>query len=529
MMNIIRNMMAVAVALVATASASAQEAKDITPIELEKNYRLPQGRSYWSYEASETTRLILKSNKSDVPYPYTDSTYTDYAAAGTYYANYDGSGRIVLYMNVEKGKKYWLGANVLNSGVTFRATTKENTSIDTTYVSNAQGEVLDITGGSVTSVSFDNRLAKGDVRAVIASGAKSASLSISGGNYSVSFDLRATVCSWLKSGEVKPGDPITITITNIHLDGDENVKFGKDGTLVLNYLAPSVPIALVRKTVPSALKSYWPAGDEEGRIVLEFDGDLFSDYVTAADSARRASATLGCGQREYDGQYYNEQLPIEISGKSLIVRLDGKARSLAEYLAYTEESPYVNIKVSNIRDAEGNLCFVEEQGHVASYSFSFTFEDVATDLAYEFTPADSTNIRGTSDIQIWLSTDKAFSFTGVRFDYVKGGEAKSIVLSKEQLEIAALDGGIEVSVPVPADVKEGATEISVTFDGVETIDGIDRTIVAHYTSTDLSALQTLRNASANEAKAFTLDGKLARSGKLAKGVYIIGKKKVAVK
>lgn len=342
----------------------------------------------------------------------------------------------------------------------------------------AIGGTFDLTNSSKATIALDAYINKDEIEGTISGGTKTESLELtSASGYAVGFSARAIVYGWLADGTIQEGDSITVTLTGVQQKNDETIKGGTDGTITVKYAVPKKPVALKKATLPEEILSYWLPTDEKGKITMEFDGDM---YAGEKDSLK-AYATLSCGLREYDGKFYVDTIPANVDGSTLTFDLSGKLRQLQTYIGYATEKGYsgvVAIKISNLRSADGQFIYVEQQGHNGSYSYSRTFKDITADVVSEWTPADGSYIDGLDNIELWVSPVNAANISAFNVEYINSTDAKkTLSITAADVTTEEVDGGVAYTIPLPAALKGKAVNIKVTPE-VAYLDGAEHEEIA---------------------------------------------------
>lgn len=456
---------AMAFVLAVPAIGADDEAKTIVKIELDTDYTIPFGDSYYSFFAPMTGVLKLKSTGNDVPRPCTDDTFSEQSADYTY-----ASGAIE--MNVVAGTTYYFNAFSLNATQQFRATMNgADDKIDTLEVSPSQGSVIDITNTLPLSVQFNKAVSTGP--AVISSGENTASITGVSRNGYTSYSIKSKIFDWMKARDVRAGDKLTVVISDICSALNSEQRFGEDGTLTLEYYIPEMPTTLDSKSVPETFLSYWPKGDSKGIVSLTYNSQL----------AAGATATISFGNIEDDNEYYKETLPVTISGNTLSVDLTGKIRTPKSMLPNSSSpTSYTSIflRISGIKDVNNQPCYAEGQSSYGSYQQSLTYENVAKEVVTEFTPKSGSDISSAETIELWVAGKSALLYNGVNFAYTTGGVRKNTVVKNSEItETKENEDEYALTIPVPDEARE-ATAVLVSLAGLQFTDGQQRDITARY-------------------------------------------------
>ena len=459
--KIIRIMLLTVLAVIGTANSWAAD-KTLIKLELDKDYELGMANTYYYYEATETGRLQLTGSSTDLPSLFTDDTFT------TMLTMKMSPDRTTATFDIEAGKTYYLLGFSLNSGATFKASYLPSiTSISLAKATPEVGGKLNIIDDSSIYLNFDEDVNSDDIQATVSAGIKTASLDVESTNKNVKLYVRKTLYDWYTSGDLKEGDKITINLTNIHAENNSSLVYGTDGNLSIEYIADKAPVGLVASEtkVPSAFKSFWTEGDEDGIMKLVFTGNL-------QENNSLLYATLNYGNKD-NNEFYTENLPIQAKGNVITVDLTNKLRTAQSMIpGATNQYNTVNIKIGGVKDANGKTTYSERDGANGSYNYNFTMEDVTEDIAYDFTPIDGGSIDNVNDVEIYLTSSKVLGYTGVRFDYTANDERKSIIVTKDKLTESAEDDGWVINAPVPAEIKNGkATDVTVSLNEQTSLDG----------------------------------------------------------
>ncbi len=456
---------AVAMVFTATGVRADDKVKTIVKIELDTDYTIPFGDSYYSFDAPQTGVLKIKSTGNDVPRPCTDSTFTEQSANYTY-----ASGSIE--MNVLAGETYYFNAFSLNATQQFRATMNDvDDKIDTIDVSPVPGSVIDITNTLPLSLQFNKAVSTGP--AVFTSGENTASAAAVTRNGYAAYSIKSKIFEWMKSGAVKAGDKLTVVISDICSSLNSEQKFGEDGTLTLEYYIPEMPTMLSSKSVPETFLSYWPKGDTKGIVSLTYDKQLSSG----------ATATLTFGNIEDDNEFYKESLPVTVSGNTLTIDFTGKIRTPKSMLPNSADpTAYTSIflRVSGIKDIDGEPCYAEGQSSYGSYQESLSYENVAKEVVTEYTPKSGSDISSAETIELWIAGKSALLYNGVNFAYTTDGVRKNVVVKNSEItETMENDDEYALTIPVPEEVRKG-TAVLVSLADLQFTDGQERDITARY-------------------------------------------------
>ena len=448
---------------------AADEEKTITPIDLDKSYHAPAFEyCYYSLVAPKSGLLTIIGD-SYCPTPYTDKTFTTQLSGAEPHYVGDGVNR---EMTVVKGQTYYfMTYSYMSTGSDFKLTMDENVTLEVTRVNPETDKVFDLTnGGGVIDITFNKSISIGS--ATLSSGTTTASAYGNVSGAGVVFELKSTIFNWLKNGTIHAGDNLTLTIKDVCMKNDKSVKYGTDGTLVLNWLAPALPTEMLTENVPDKFLSFWPAGDPAGVVKFEFSSDINKDDVP--------TATVSFGNREKEGEFYNEIVPVTVDGKTVTVDLTDKQRTKKIMLPNaTSDYTSISLKLANVKNSEGDYVYSSGQGSLGSFTYNMAYEDVSKDIVAQFTPATGSSIEKTDEIELWISDKSAITYSGVNFKYTHDGIREDIKVASKDIPTTEVDDGLALTITVPEEVKT-ATNVVLTLTDLVSADGLDR-------STQLSA------------------------------------------
>lgn len=301
-----------------------------------------------------------------------------------------------------------------------------------------------------------------------------------------------TACDIIK---VKVGVKAVSNGTTIWLDGKEN------SVDEITYVATEKP-TLLTKTVNTpgngldTFLSWMPADYTNGLVQLYFDGPI--------DTQNAPVVKLMYGNRESDGDYYEEELPVKFFGNTILaVDLRGKLRTPAtmEIASLTTYST-ITLAVKNVKAADGTYVYSDGIGSLGSFSFDYAYKKVEYAFTVDFTPATGASIDDVKSIEFWVNEtgDGKATFDGVQFAYTEGGVAKTVVVPASQITSEADPEEANATIytiPVPDFSRDADTDVVLTFEGLSTPDGLDHS--AEFTATYKTAGHTAAAAAITSA------------------------------
>ena len=78
--------------------------------------------------------------------------------------------------------------------------------------------------------------------------------------------------NWMRTGAVKGGEHLTLTLKDIKNAAGKSYKDGED--LVLNYIAPELFVSLLSYETPDPFMSFWKKGNPEAVMTITYDGAI---------------------------------------------------------------------------------------------------------------------------------------------------------------------------------------------------------------------------------------------------------------
>ena len=289
------------------------------------------------------------------------------------------------------------------------------------------------------------------------------------------YALKPTLTEWMEAGYFESGEAMSLKITGLKAKADENLIYGTDGTLVLEWTTPAKPHYHLSTTGIEEFLSYWIPGDERGIAVLEFDYDLMTK-----ENGQTATALIQIGNAEL-GDAYEEKIEsdkITIDGKKLYIDFTGKLRSY-EAMGLTMKWSDITVKVGNILMADGTSSFNETQGNYGSVTFGLPYREYRSDIQAEFTPADGATLTD-KFFKVYFSDKNALTFGGVRVSYQTQDDIKYQTDITEGITSEAIgNNGIEYTIPLTDEIVAGKN-IRISFIDQVSADGYEHDFNVKY-------------------------------------------------
>lgn len=444
----------------------------VLPIEMNKEYTAPGGlmMTYRYSFIPKTSGICYLNRQGGTSLSVDGETLQLPNATGII-----GGSINQRYFEVTAGKKYTMRIENMNSAdCTFKVLMESDMPIDTVSVNMPQNSVYSITGTGQLTVTFNRGVTNSG--ATLTCGNYSAPLTQleTANTTSISYQLKTVIYDLVNEGICKSGDTFTVTIKGIASVNDATQLYGTDGTLTLTYIMPAVPMSKVSEVKPEKFLSYWAPGDADGVMTLTFNQNINTEKAPVA--------TLMYGNVDDDanGQYYNGTVPLTVDGKTITIDLTGVSRTHKDLLPnQATDTLYTTIalKVSNICDSLGTLCYTGNTATTGSFTYSFPYEEVKSELelAAEFTPISGEYIVNTDTINVAVLGSDYLTYDGALFTY-SSEEADTV--SNDKIVKSAKDdfGYVTLGIPVPTKAKT-ASNVKLSLANLTCTDGMDHSAI----------------------------------------------------
>ena len=508
-----------------TLSANAQEeptAVDFGEMALDKAYTIQADfKDYKGYfVAKETGTLTATASFGCLMLPYNDEAGTSQPEYDQIYLDNGES----FTLNVEAGKTYYLFLGFSMSDGTFKMTMSQDMGIKFVKSTPENGTIFDLSEGGLVSVQFNKPVALSS--AMISCNQTMTEVEYTLQSENIVFDIKNRIYDLMKNGNLKAGDQFGIVMDGVHAEGDDQAILGEDGSLVLTYTLAEIPVSLdsTVNVENNPFLSYWMEDNHKGIITLIFDGAL----QETSERANAGVAVISCGELEAGvGGYYQEEVPYTVKGKELTLNLTGKLRRHADLLNAEMPLEVVTIKVKDIRGANGKPAYFPGKGGLGSYTFDMPYQEVKAEPIAEFTPGEDADLKNVEDLEIWVSDYKTIQHDGILFTF---GEDSVVVTHFEEMADPDFEGAYILNVKVPAEVKAAQHDVTVSFQHLKCIDGLDHQkelSMTYATTTGIEALPTQQDATG----IYLMNGMKVNEKdlhQLPNGLYIVNGKKIVI-
>ena len=295
-------------------------------------------------------------------------------------------------------------------------------------------------------------------------------------NKNIRWQLKDSISDWMARGIIKGGEVITLKLNSLRsLRYGDEVYYGEDGSIEFHFTAPSQAAIhkLVDKTYPNPFLSYYVKGDESGLIKLNFDYDVMpiADGQTAKVSLRMGSAESGdVYGEEYDAMTAGQEV-IKVDGKSLVIDLTGKLRTIDAMGLKMNWGSYT-LRVQNVKMADGTNAYTDSKGSSGSYTITLPYREFFSTIAVQYIP-DAEETLDDNEIVAYFSEKNDIDFSAVKISYQDKttDEAKEAVIEKKDIEaIEAGENAIKYIIPITDEIKN-AKNVRISYVGIIAKDG----------------------------------------------------------
>lgn len=382
------------------------------------------------------------------------------------------------------GNTYYVGGSMPSSTVTVKYLA-EAEPLKLTACSPEDGGVFNVIKGTV-DLEFNQKVSVSGCLMTFGNQTLNPELFVT--NAYVSANAKAMLMAAYNNGSLHEGDDIKFTFSGIKSLEDNSLLNGT-GTFEVTYKASAKPMSLVSSVnTPSAafpvndFKSYYMKDDATGTVTV-----TFSETIGSVDGVTLTFGNIdGTGEDGEASQYYREEVSYNIIDNNIIIDLKGKLRRFADMLpgvdistvapAFQDRFKTMNLLITGVKDANGNLAYSDGQGTLGSYGFVYNFKEIEYTVAGDWAVDGNAINSDTKNVELWMQeTGGNAAFTGVKFAYKEDGADKTAVVPFNEITVAddtETAGAKIYTIPVP-NVKMDAGTVTVSLDGAEAPDGAE--------------------------------------------------------
>ncbi len=448
------------VALLTSMSASAQV--DLGEMELGKRYQLQMYKSAQGRYTPESDGLmtLYVFNNAQCFRPYRDAEHT----MGIDFEQSYGSSSYLMTFEVEQGETVYFYDGFIMNDCEVMLEMNAPLKVEAVYPDPATTELYSYSSGGDIQIQFNRNIAVNGNKNIFVKDKGLYPLTEVGvrDNY-VNIDMYSQITRMVAAGTIEPGDQFTIILDGICSANDKTDKYGDDGSLTLTYILASIPAEVKSwsKGTQDDFRSYYMPDDPNGKLVLTFDKPVDPQ----SPCVEFVYGDLDAGE----GEYYIEEIPYTFNDDATVMTADfsGKLRRAADMSA-TGSIYQTSVKVSNMRDADGQYVYTTGVGTLGSISFSWPLYEVLSNVSAQFTPASGSSIANTKKIEVFVLNYDDLKHDGLRFEWNNGKH--DIATADMQFEDDP-DGKV-IMIDVPEEVR-AQKDITLSFINPTTPDGID--------------------------------------------------------
>lgn len=491
--------------------------------------------TYSAMEPVSATFTVPKSGllrtyaSGDMIYAFTDEEHNDYLEDLEFYWGPNGTKAHVY--EVKEGEKIYFHNNFPMDGGTFKIMFGDQPiEISNVYPAAGTEGLTSVSANMQIEVNFNMPVEY--TKFTLEAEGQSTQLAADARNTSISANWYSTIMNWYRSGVLKEGSELTVTITGVRdkYNSNNRPNFGDGaGKVVLKYKMAAKPAEVTMEigtpmTGTYDFLSYWSPESEAGQVILGFDRDL--------DPACEPEVVIEYGDRESENfDLYLENPPYTIEGGTITVDLRGKSRLSQEMVPGLAKLSFINLRITGILSVDGQRVWTGNEMSPTSYSYSYNYVELAYNISSDWTPAIGRSINAGEEMEIWVMNGDQIAFDSIDFAYTSNGEA--VVASVPYAEVKAeadpdVAGAMLYYLTVPAMTPDADTDITVTFGGLAVTDGQDHS--ADLTATYKAGTSGVAGIeeTGNSGETYDLQGRRVKEGELAPGLYIRDGKKIMI-
>lgn len=404
----------------------------------------------------------------------------------------------------------------------------------------------------ILSISFNKVVTLTNAQLIV--GETKANIGILHVDSSISLDMGPVLINLLEDGTLKPGDRFQVTINGLCEASNHDNLYNGTGVLNLRFVAPEPQYKLLEASVNGetlstsglnsySFLSYYAPDGTDGLFVLEFGADVLS--------VENAVIQMGSRDLDAEGKYYEGTLPVMIEGNKVYVDARGVLRTLSIlFPTVVEEEPepgettgpgmgeydkeHLTLRVSNVRDINGNYFKAEQAGNVGSYSFYMNYKELMETINFDGdNKMAGEEVFAGEEIRLWLGNENV-RFDGILVSYIEEVEEEAYetrsVLQEEYTTEPDPYEGIIISFIMPSMPNVAAGQsIRVSLYNATSTDGMPHDLSIEYKAGGnglrISKLEYNQN---NDSNIYSLNGQRLDKASIKAGQPVIMNGRVIV-
>ncbi len=463
-------------AFVFISSNAAAAVIDLGELELDKEYTLQEFKGYKAtFTPDRDGILIWETPTGAFLTMYDDEAYT-VETPDTH--SYIDGGQVRQY-KVKAGKTYYIFSDFVWNGGTFKIFFVET--LQRVKTMPEENTVFDIAGEGYIELHYNMAVTIDTVLLsvngeVLDGGDAFVVGSIVGIQLKGENEGELNVRGLIESGVLKEGDKLTFKFTAVSA---QNPDMKLEETLT--YICPGKPMMLVSDNSDGfALKSFWYPGDDAGKLVLTFDGNLW--IPTEDKPGPVVVINFGNAESEDPGDFYHEEFFPTVEGNKLICDFTQKRRRVEDMLTTGNNYGFAIVKVVHVLDENGNYASSPGKGTMGTWNWMFSYEQVDCKIRTEFSPKKKLH-SDEKTIELWIggySDIRLNEDAGVLFSWMDAnGVEQSVKIAAAELDIEVDEGDATINVVVPDAVRE-SENFKIALVGYTVADGVEHPVEAEY-------------------------------------------------
>lgn len=354
------------------------------------------------------------------------------------------------------------------------------------------------------------------------------------GQYYYTIMLRDLVEYLMDGGKIAVGGKFTVRLEGIADANNPEEIYGDDGSYEITLEVGDMPATLlsIDPADGSNIYTYYPEDGDDGFITFTFSDPLNEDKAGVL-------ATLSWGDQEA-GSFEQHYPDFTIEGNTVTVDIRGiMIPEETEGSRGTSGATTVTLSISGLTTADGRSVDPNypEAGRNAILAFyHVTKQEIS--FIYDFYPqSGNASLEGYDEIMIWLNNPVMYDGVTITWYDVRGTQHSRTYTPEEvAFEWDDYEDGYVAYVSL-RNIRVNNQPVTVTVDNARLMNGDPVTITGTF-NTDATGIDnaTVGADPSAKVKVYSLDGRFVREAAaadavdgLAKGVYIVGGKKLMVK